>query len=197
MIKRILAALAVVLSVGLATAPASATAPTASTAVAVVDLASLELGDDQGYNAVGPDRPWNLNSEWVDVHNTSDAAVKVKDLILEDAWRHGQPADYKGSCNRYVVATIPTASGPSEDLPGKHTLRIYMGQGESKVFGDGLFHAVYMNSPSNCGYYGHVWNNNPRKGDRFAAWDTAWIGGGSTWESKSYGFPYGFVAPTH
>lgn len=193
---KIFAALAAVLiAVGLAE---PSTAASAAPSVAVVDLANLELGDEQGYNAVGPDRPWNLNSEWVDVHNTSDAAVNVHGLVLEDAWRHGQPASYAGPCNRYVVATVPIAGGgASEELPAKHTLRIYSGAGDPKVFGDGnTFHAVYMNSPTSCGYNGHFWNNGLRKGDRFAPWDTAWIKLGGAEKSKSYGFPYGFTAPT-
>lgn len=200
MLKRILAAIAVALiavgTVGPSTASAAAPAFTAGSVAA--DLTSLELGDEQGYNAVGPDRPWNENSEWVDVTNTDQAPVNVKGLVLEDAWRHGQPASYTGPCNRYQVATIPVAGGSVEELPAGHTLRIYTGAGEPKVFGDGgKMHAVYMNSPTSCGYNGHFWNNNQRKGDRFAPWDTAYITLGGMTESKSYRFPYGFTAPTH
>jgi hypothetical protein len=189
--KRILAALFGVALIAVATA-----GPTNASAAA--NLADLELGEEQGYNAVGPDRGWNRNSEWVDIHNTSQtAAVNVKGLVLEDAWRHGQPASYSGPCNRYEVTTIPVTGGNAEELPAGHTLRIYVGAGEPKVFGtDGRMHAVYMNSPTSCGYNGQFFNNGPRKGDRFAPWDTAYISLGGQTKSKSYGFPYGFTAPT-
>lgn len=191
----VLAGLAFVFSVAAAT-PAVAHAPAA--AVVAADLANLELGDEQGYNAVGPDRAWNRNAEWVDITNThATAPVNVKGLILEDAWRHGQPASYAGTCNRYTVDTIPVASGNNQELPAGHTLRVYVGGGEPKVFGDGgKMHSVYMNSPVSCGLYGHFFNNNQRTGDRFAPWDTAWIKLGDTVKSKSYGFPYGYIAPT-
>lgn len=183
---------------GVAAMPAAAHAPAAVSQVAVADLSSLELGDEQGYNAVGSDRAWNRNAEWVDVVNTSQSTpVNVKGLIVEDAWRHGQPVGYTGPCNRYEVTTIPVATGNNEELPAGHTLRVYVGDGEPKVFGDGdKTHAVYMNSLVSCGLYGHFFNNNPPKGNRFAPWDTAWITLGGQSESKSYRFPYGFTAAT-
>jgi hypothetical protein len=188
----LLAGLALVFGIVPSTAHASTSVPVA----AVVDLANLELGDEQGYNAVGPDRAWNRNAEWVDVRNTSDSPVDVKGLILEDSWRHGQPDSYAGKCNRYTVDSVPQADGSATNmLPGKHTLRVYVGDGDPKVF-NSTFHGVYMNSLTSCGYFGHVFNNSQRKGDRFAPWDTAYISLGGQTKSKSYRFPFGFTAPT-
>jgi hypothetical protein len=171
--------LATVLMLGL-------TASMASAAVADLQIGTI------GYNAVGADTALNRNAEYVDIKNTSAAAVNVHDLVIEDAWRHGQPDSYRGHCNRFTIDTIPVASGANaQELPAGDTLRVYFGSGNAKVFGDGHFHAVYMNSNPHCGYNGHVLNNNPPS-NRYAPWDTVWVGQGGQWKSKSYSFRFGF-----
>jgi hypothetical protein len=164
-----------------------------ASATASADVPGLEIGTI-GYNAYGSDRAWNRNQEFVDIVNNSADAVDVKGLRVEDAWAHGR-GDGAGKCNNYTVSAVPGVPEVEGKLmlPKDHVLRVYVGSGEPKVFGDGLrWHAVYMNSDPGCGYYGHFLNNSAQK-DRSAPWETVWVTlkGGS--ESKSYNFSGGYT----
>lgn len=169
----------ITLMLGVAAAPASA------------DISALEIGQI-GYNAYGPDQPWNRNQEFIDVRNTSTEPVDVKGLKVEDAWAHGRGAG-AGSCNNFALTALPgvvEADGKVLLAPG-HTVRVYVGAGTSAVFND-TFHAVYMNHSTRCGYNGHFLNNGAQK-DRAAPWDTVWVTLGSNTESKSYNFSRGYT----
>ncbi|MGA4992970.1 hypothetical protein [Nonomuraea bangladeshensis] len=108
--------LATILAAVLAVLALAGTAPASARAAA--DLTNLELGDVQGYNAVGADRIWNRNAEWIDIRNTANDPVNVQGLIVEDSWRHGQPDSYAGKCNRFTVSGVPMQDGAlSESLP--------------------------------------------------------------------------------
>ncbi|MFI7470510.1 hypothetical protein [Nonomuraea sp. NPDC049646] len=170
------------LAAGLAT-PVSASA----------DIAGLEFGQI-GYNAYGPDRPWNRNQEFIDIRNGGAEPVDVKGLRVEDAWAHGR-GDGAGQCNHYTITALPGV--PEVDgkilLAPNHTVRVYAGTGTPAVFGtDSTFHAVYMNHPTMCGYYGHFLNNTAQK-DRGAPWDTVWMTVGGSSESRSYNFSRGYT----
>lgn len=164
-----------------------------STSAASADVPGLEIAA-VGYNAYGADGLWNRNAEYVDIKNASAAAVNVKGLIVEDAWRHAQPADTTSKCNRYVVSTIPGAADRAgEELQAGHTLRVYVGAGEPKVLWGGTVHAVYMDSPQGCGYNGHIFNNGKKAGaSPRDPWDTVYITLGGVSETKSYNFSFGY-----
>lgn len=168
-------------------------APAASAATTAADVPGLSIGEI-GYNAHGADRSWNRNSEFIDVTNTSTDAVDVKGLRVEDAWAHGR-GDDAGVCNNFTISELPGIAETAGKLllPADHTVRVYVGSGEPKVFGPGLrWHAVYVNMDTDCGYYGHVLNNNPPK-NKTAPWDTVWITKGGVSESKSYNFTNGYT----
>jgi len=150
---------AVALAFGGFTATASAAAP----------IDGLRIGQI-GYNAVGNDRPWNRNQEYVDVTNVSRTPVDVKDLTVRDSWSKRQGDSYTGPCNTFTVtadkvdADLKTTDGKVV-LPAGHTLRVYVGSGTAKAWGWGnRLHAVYMNhgfgDSRGCGYRGHFLNNN-------------------------------------
>lgn len=180
MIRKILtlsaAFLATILMLGLSAGTATAS-PT--------DVPGLTISQ-VGYNAVGNDREWNRNSEYVDVTNTSETdAVDVKGLVVADSWAHRRADDNDNNCNTWKIDALP-AAGPGDAgtlmLPAKHTIRVYTGAGVPKAFGEnGRFHAVYMNS--RCGYHGHYLNNGG---------DTVWISRGADAESFTYDFDSGY-----
>jgi hypothetical protein len=168
----VIAAAAVVLTLG------------SSGASATADIPELSIGTI-GYNARGADTEANRNSEYVDIANTSDAAVNVKDLLVRDSWAKGQNAVEAGACNTFKVASLPgvtTGEDGAVMLPAGHVIRVYSGSGTPKVFGPGgKWHAVYKNST--CGYNGHYWNN---------LGDTAWITLGAVSKFKRYDFRFGY-----
>jgi hypothetical protein len=181
----------------LAGVPASATTSavaTTSTAVDVDQIDELNLGAF-GWNAHGSDRTWNANAEYIDVKNVTDGPVNVKGLVVEDSWRHAQPAGTTSPCNRFEVSGVPQTNGTTaETLPAGHTLRVYVGSGTPRVFWSGEFHAVYMNSPAKCGYNSHIFNNGPRA-DKRAPWDTVYVTtSAGKFASKSYNYSFGYVA---
>ncbi|MFB4275716.1 hypothetical protein ACBJ59_10525 [Nonomuraea sp. MTCD27] len=164
----------------------------AATPAAAADVAGLEFGQI-GYNAYGPDRPWNRNQEFIDIRNGSAEPVNVKGLRVEDAWAHGR-GDGAGQCNNFTVTSLPGVTVVDDKVllqPG-HTIRVYAGTGTPAVFGDGMIHAVYMNHNTGCGYYGHFLNNSAQK-DRGAPWDTVWMNLAGASESKSYNFSRGYT----
>jgi len=165
------------------------TAPTAH-AAARRDIDSLVIGQ-VGYNAVGPDRLWNRNQEYIDVSNVGQSAVNVKGLVVEDSWARANRATNDKGCNIYTVTELP---GVTETVDGelllqpRHTIRVYVGQGTPRTFGFGnRIHAVYMNhgvgDTAGCGYNGHFLNN---------ARDQVWIKLGDSEKSKSWDFRRGY-----
>jgi len=165
------------------------TAPTAH-AAARRDIDSLVIGQ-VGYNAVGPDRLWNRNQEYIDVSNVGQSAVNVKGLVVEDSWARANRATNDKGCNIYTVTELP---GVTETVDGelllqpRHTIRVYVGQGTPRTFGLGnRIHAVYMNhgvgDTAGCGYNGHFLNN---------ARDQVWIKLGDSEKSKSWDFRRGY-----
>ncbi|MEV0382438.1 hypothetical protein [Nonomuraea sp. NPDC050643] len=167
----------------------AATLTTGTASASTADISNLELGAF-GYNAYGADTAANRNAEYIDIKNThATDALNVKGLVVEDAWRHGQPDSYTGRCNRYTVTTIPDGGRDGEELPAGHTLRVYVGAGSPRVFG--TRHDVFMDSPTRCGYNGHIFNNGPGSSSR-APWDTVWVKVGAATESKSYNFSFGY-----
>ena len=179
---KIFAALAAVLiAVGLAS-PSSAAAPIAS-----LDITAI------GYNAYGADTANNRNSEFIEIKNTSGAAVNIKDLLVQDAWARGR--DKTTGCNTFRLAagTLPVvAAAAPDELPAGAVLRIHMGSGVAGIDRSGVRH-VYASMSTACGYNGHIFNNSGNS-NRWAAWDTAWITLGADSESKSYNFSFGYVA---
>lgn len=177
-------------------AAASLTTSPASAATTGTDIPSLELGAF-GYNAYGADVPGNANAEFIDIRNTGAEAVNVKGLVVEDSWRHGQPASYTGRCNRFVVESVPQTDGTSaETLPAGHTLRVYVGSGINRTFTSNgvIYHAFYGKSPTRCGYNSHIFNNGPGS-SKVAPWDTVYVKLGDNTESKSYNFSFGYRVP--
>lgn|GEM_PF-1716854 len=166
------------------------TAPTAN-AAARRDIDGLVIGQ-VGYNAVGPDRFWNRNQEYVDVSNVGPTAVNIKGLKVYDQWAKNQGAGYTGKCNTFTVTELP---GVTETVDGelllqpRHTIRVYVGQGTPRVFGfGGRVHAVYMDhgrgESAGCGYNGHFLGN---------AHDTVYAElNGGTVKSKSWDFRRGY-----
>lgn len=165
------------------------TAPTAH-AAARRDIDSLVIGQ-VGYNAVGPDRLWNRNQEYIDISNVGPSAVDIKGLKVYDQWAKNQGAGYTGKCNIYTVTELP---GVTETVDGelllqpRHTIRVYVGQGTPRTFGFGnRIHAVYMNhgvgDTAGCGYNGHFLNNTR---------DQVWIKLGDSEKSKSWDFRRGY-----
>lgn len=165
-----------------------------ATASAAAPIDGLRIGQI-GYNAVGNDRPWNRNQEYVDVTNVSRTPVDVKDLTVRDSWSKRQGDSYTGPCNTYKVTELPGVTVPDAGpdagkllLPAGHTVRVYVGSGTPKVFGFGnRIHAVYMDhgvgASAGCGYHGHFLNNTH---------DTVWIKLGDREERKSYDFRRGY-----
>lgn len=164
------------------------TAPTAH-AAARRDIDSLVIGQ-VGYNAVGPDRLWNRNQEYIDVSNVGPSAVNVKGLVVEDSWARANRATNDKGCNTFTVNSLPGV----DEVDGKlllqprHTIRVYVGQGTPRTFGFGnRIHAVYMNhgvgDTAGCGYNGHFLNNTH---------DRVWIKLGDSEKSKSWDFRRGY-----
>lgn len=164
------------------------TAPTAH-AAARRDIDSLVIGQ-VGYNAVGPDRLWNRNQEYIDVSNVGPSAVNVKGLVVEDSWARANRATNDKGCNTLTVNSLPGV----DEVDGKlllqprHTIRVYVGQGTPRTFGFGnRIHAVYMNhgvgDTAGCGYNGHFLNNTH---------DRVWIKLGDSEKSKSWDFRRGY-----
>ncbi|MFI7707592.1 hypothetical protein [Nonomuraea sp. NPDC049480] len=184
MLKRIVAALAVVLiAVGLA-------GP--SVASAAADVPGLVVGTIS-YNAPGADVPGNRNKEYVDVVNVGREPVDVKGLRVEDSWAHAN-ADRAATtgCNAYTVTALPGVA-PGADgavmLPPRHAIRVYVGAGTDVL--DGRTYKLFKDSDPRCGYNGHVLNNNaPASGT--GPWETVWIVKGAAAESKSYEFWNGY-----
>jgi len=176
-LKKIGAAVAAAstLTIALATAPASASA--------AADVPGLSIGTI-GYNARGADTAANRNSEYVDIANTSTAAVDVMGLLVRDAWAKRNNKVESTDCNTFKVESLPGVDVVDGKLmlPAGHVIRVYSGAGTPKVFGPaGKWHAVYKDST--CGYNGHFWNN---------IGDTAWITLGGVSESKRYDFRFGY-----
>lgn len=160
----------------------------ASAVAAPID--SLSIGRI-GYNAYGADTLVNRNREYVEVTNTTDVAVNVTDLLVQDAYARGN--DKTTGCNTFKLTAgkLPVADGTDPDmLPGGHTLRVYMGDGTAAV--DGTVHKVYRNMPKYCGANGHVLNNT---GKPVGAWDTVWITLVGASKSKGYNFYFGYWVP--
>lgn len=155
----------------------------ASPSTAAADVPSLSIGTI-GYNARGADTMTNRNSEYVDIANTSPAAVDVKGLLVQDSWAHGK-GDKAGECNNYTVESLPGVTAGADGavmLESGHVIRVYSGSGTPRTFGPaGKWHAVYM--ASECGYNGHFWNN---------LGDTAWISLSGASEFKRYDFRFGY-----
>jgi hypothetical protein len=153
------------------------------------DVPGLRIGTI-GYNAVGNDRPWNRNAEYIDISNVSGSPKNVKDLLVRDQWSKSQGDGYAGTCNTFKVAALPdiAPTGTGEILlPNLHTIRVYVGQGTPRTFAGGTIHAVYMNhgvgASAGCGYNGHFLNNTR---------DVVWIKLGTDEESKVYDFRRGY-----
>jgi len=189
----------VVIAASMATGAASAANAVVSSTVSTssgADIPNLKIGKF-GWNWPGADKTDNANAEYVDVENTSSDPVNVKGLVVEDAWRHGQPDSYKGPCNRFTISSVPQADGTTaETLPGSHVLRVYVGSGTNRVFtwGGVTYHAVYGHSPSKCGYNSHIFNNGPGS-SKSAPWDTVYVQLGADTEFKSYNFSFGYWVP--
>jgi hypothetical protein len=182
---------------GVLVAAALATTSPASASTAALDIPDLALGAF-GYNAYGPDKPETRNAEYIDIKNTHTTEAKnVAGLVVEDAWRHGQPASYTGKCNRITVSSVPQeGGGTAATLPAQHVLRVYVGSGTNRTFTRGgvVYHAVYGNMWTKCGYNGHIFNNGPGS-SKIAPWDTVWVKLGDAAASKSYNFSFGYWVP--
>lgn len=88
-LKSAAAFVAVLVAAALAGIPASAAA----------EVEGLSIGAI-GYNAVGNDRPWNRNQEYVDV--VASAETDITNLVVQDSWRQANPAT-ESKCNTFTV----------------------------------------------------------------------------------------------
>jgi streptogramin lyase len=170
------------MGVALAGVPASAS----TSAAAPID--SLTIGKIN-YNAYGSDTFANRNREFVEITNTTDVAVKVDGLLVQDAWARGN--DKTSGCNTYKLEAgkLPVAADADANmLPAKATLRVYMGAGTDEV--EGTVHKVYRNMPKYCGWEGHVLNNSGK--NPFAKWDTVWVTLDGASKAKGYNFYFGY-----
>ena len=175
-----LAAVTLMLGLGLATTPALA------------DVPGLAIGTIR-YNPPGPDTPDKRNFESVDVVNVGREPVDVKDLRVEDSWAHANPGRAASTgCNHYTVTGLPGVV-PGADgavmLAPRHTIRVYMGAGTPAL--DGHTYKLFADSKPQCGYNGGFLNNSaPASGS--GPWETVWIIKGGAAESKSYEFWDGY-----
>lgn len=183
----LLALSALLLTLGLSTSAASADVKVSGDTISALEIGAI------GYNASGVDTQANRNSEYVDITNTSDDAVDVGGLVVEDAWAHGDPSD--SVCNTYTVGTFQVVGDDgvavsSKKLPAGHTLRVYVGAGTPAV--NGKLHSLFMDSNVKCGNAGHFFNNT-KHGTGAVAWDVVYITHDGHTEWKSYNFDAGFV----
>jgi hypothetical protein len=150
---------AVALAFGGFTATASASAFTAPDGN---DLQIVRVGTD----AMGADSYRNRNREFVTFKNVSGEPLDIAGVVIEDDWGHARTDN---TCNRYEITKLP-GNDTTVIAPGA-TVTVYNGSrwGGDRRYGD-AYH-LYANSDTDCGTFGHFYNNGA---------DTVWITHGST-----------------
>lgn len=177
----LMGALALMLG-GLSMAPASASvAPAPGTS----DVRIVRVGTD----AMGSDNFGNRNREYVTFRNVSDHAVDVANLLVEDNWAHGRTLAHRShTCNTYEITDLPDNS--STEIASGETVTVFNG---ARIGGDvkvGSEYRLYANSDTDCGTYGHVFNN-----DADAVWVT--LADGTPLTSKSWDWGGGYYVYGH